>query len=365
MAPIMESLPILQEKSMATVTEYSVPSSPDGAVTPYDGKTHVFNIDMPAYSDKVMLTFNNAVKQTTGFESGATKLKNMLRDSNELIVCPGVYDGISARVALQVGFSALYMTGAGTTASRLGMADLGIAQLADMKEHAEMIANLDPYGPPLIADMDTGYGGPLIIDKAVKSYIRAGVAGFHIEDQIQNKRCGHLQGKKVVPAEEFYMRIRAAKAAKEAMNSDIVLIARTDALQQLGYDECVKRLKVARDMGADVGLLEGYTSKEMAAKTVKEFAPWPILLNMVENGSTPIITTKEAQEMGFRIMIFSFAALAPAYLAIQETFLRLKRDGVVGTPKNLTPRALFDVCGLKDSIVVDTAAGGGAFADGV
>lgn len=159
-----------------------VPSSPDGAVTPYDGKTHVYNIDMPAYSDKVMLTFNNTVKQTTGFESGATKLKNMLRDSNELIVCPGVYDGISARVALQVGFPALYMvrfkvpwqhqlpvgkyhanlrvqTGAGTTASRLGMADLGIAQLSDMKDHAEMIANLDPYGPPLIADMDTGYGG--------------------------------------------------------------------------------------------------------------------------------------------------------------------------------------------------------------
>ncbi|KAJ8067700.1 hypothetical protein OCU04_003306 [Sclerotinia nivalis] len=338
MAPIMDALPIVEDKPTAAVTEYSVSSPQDGAVV---------------------------APPSTSYVSGATKLKNMLRDSNELIVCPGVYDGISTRVALQVGFPALYMTGAGTTASRLGMADLGIAHLSDMKDHAEMIANLDPFGPPLIADMDTGYGGPLIVDKAVKAYIRAGVAGFHIEDQIQNKRCGHLAGKKVVPEEEYYMRIRAAKGAKDAMRSDIVLIARTDALQQLGYDECIKRLKVARELGADVGLLEGYTSKEMAAKTVKEFAPWPILLNMVENGATPIITTKEAQEMGFRIMIFSFAALAPAMLAIQETFLRLKKEGVVGTPKNVTPRALFEVCGLQESIVIDTAAGGGAFADGV
>ncbi|KAI4148766.1 MAG: hypothetical protein LQ340_004944 [Diploschistes diacapsis] len=91
--------------------------------------------------------------------SGAAKLKRMLENGNELIVCPGVYDGLSARAAMEVGFDALYMTGAGTTASRLGMADLAIAQLHDMKEHAEMIANLDPFGPPLIADMDTGYGG--------------------------------------------------------------------------------------------------------------------------------------------------------------------------------------------------------------
>ncbi|KFY78118.1 hypothetical protein V498_09189, partial [Pseudogymnoascus sp. VKM F-4517 (FW-2822)] len=185
------------------------------------------------------------------YMSGATKLKNMIEQTDELIVCPGVYDGLSARIALRVGFSALYMTGAGTTASRLGQPDLGIAHLHDMKEHAEMIANLDPYGPPLIADMDTGYGGPIMIANSVKSYIRAGVAGFHIEDQVMNKRCGHLQGKRVVPAEEFYTRVNAAKAAKDAMHSDIVLIARTDALQMHGYDECIKRLETACKMGAD------------------------------------------------------------------------------------------------------------------
>ena len=204
-----------------------------------------------------------------------------------------------------------------------------------------------------------------MVANSVASYIRAGVAGFHIEDQIQNKRCGHLAGKKVVPAEEFYQRIRAAKGAKTRLRSDITLIARTDALQTLGYEECLRRLKGARDIGADVGLLEGFTTKEQAAQAVKDLAPWPLLLNMVENGASPVITTAEAREMGFRIMIFSFASLAPAYVAIRNTLLRLKAEGVVGTCEDLTPRRLFEVCGLKDSMSIDIEAGGIAFAEGV
>ncbi|THC94284.1 hypothetical protein EYZ11_006220 [Aspergillus tanneri] len=297
--------------------------------------------------------------------AGASKLRRQLHESNELIVCPGVYDGLSARVAMEVGFKALYMTGAGTTASRLGMADLGLAQLYDMRTNAEMIANLDPYGPPLIADMDTGYGGPLMVSKSVQQYIQAGVAGFHIEDQIQNKRCGHLAGKKVVAMEEYVTRIRVAKQTKDRLHSDIVLIARTDALQQHGYNECIKRLQAARDLGADVGLLEGFTSKEQAQQAVQDLAPWPLLLNMVENGAGPVITVKEAQEMGFRIMIFSFASLAPAYLGIKGALERLKNDGITGIPDGLSPKRLFEVCGLMDSVRIDTDAGGSGFANGV
>ncbi|KAH2291982.1 hypothetical protein KXW02_000032 [Aspergillus fumigatus] len=297
--------------------------------------------------------------------AGATKLRRYLRDTDELIVCPGVYDGLSARIAMQLGFRALYMTGAGTTASRLGMADLGLAQLYDMRTNAEMIANLDPFGPPLIADMDTGYGGPLMVAKSVQQYIQAGVAGFHIEDQIQNKRCGHLAGKKVVSMDEYLTRIRAAKQTKDRLRSDIVLIARTDALQQHGYDECIRRLKAARDLGADVGLLEGFTSKEMARQAVQDLAPWPLLLNMVENGAGPVITTKEAKEMGFRIMIFSFASLAPAYLGIKSVLERLKNEGITGIPEGLGPKKLFEVCGLMDSVRIDTEAGGDGFTNGV
>ncbi|CAG8241539.1 unnamed protein product [Penicillium salamii] len=295
----------------------------------------------------------------------ASKLRRMLKDTKDLIVCPGVYDGLSARIAMEVGFKGLYMTGAGTTASRLGMADLALAQLHDMKTNAEMIANLDPFGPPLIADMDTGYGGPLMVSKAVQQYIQAGVAGFHIEDQIQNKRCGHLAGKKVVGLDEYLTRIRAAKLTKDRLHSDIVLIARTDALQQHGYEECIRRLKAAREIGADVGLLEGFTSKEQARQAVQDLAPWPLLLNMVENGASPLITTKEAEEMGFRIMIFSFATITPAYQGIKTTLQRLKTDGVVGTPEGLGPKTIFDVCGLMDAMKVDTESGGDGFVDGV
>lgn len=203
------------------------------------------------------------------------------------------------------------------------------------------------------------------MSKSVQQYIQAGVAGFHIEDQIQNKRCGHLAGKKVVSLDEYVMRIRAAKMTKERLHSDIVLIARTDALQQHGYDECIARLKAARDLGADVGLLEGFTSKEQARQAVQDLAPWPLLLNMVENGATPLITTKEAQEMGFRIMIFSFASITPAYIGIRSALERLKNDGVVGIPAGMGPRKLFEVCGLMESMQIDTAAGGDGFVDGV
>lgn len=302
---------------------------------------------------------------TSPFVPASTRLQNMLKNTNDLIVCPGVYDGLSARTALEVGFDALYMTGAGTAASRLGMADLGLATLADMRAQAEMISNLDPFGAPVIADMDTGYGGPMMVDRSVCEYIRAGVAGFHIEDQLLQKRCGHLKGKQVVEREEYYSRIRAAQAARVRMGSDIVLIARTDALQMRGYDECVARLKVARDLGADVGLLEGLSSKEMAANAAKELAPWPLMMNSVENGASPLITVDEARSMGFRFMIFSFASLAPAYTAIKTTLERLKVEGMVGTEKKITPKKIFEVCGLDHLTEVEANAGSNAFAGGV
>jgi methylisocitrate lyase len=204
-----------------------------------------------------------------------------------------------------------------------------------------------------------------MVAKSVQQYIQAGVAGFHIEDQISNKRCGHLAGKRVIGLEEYLTRIRAAKLTKDRLHSDIVLIARTDALQQHGYDECITRLKAARDIGADVGLLEGFTTREQMKQAVQDLAPWPLLLNMVENGASPVVTTKEAEEMGFRIMIFSFASIVPAYAGIRAALLRLKTEGVVGTPEGLGPKKLFEVCGLMDAVKLDTEAGGDGFEDGV
>lgn len=275
----------------------------------------------------------------------------------------GVYDGLSARIALETGFDGMYMTGAGTTASRLGAADLGIAQLSDMSSNAEMIANLEPFGPPLIADMDTGYGGPLIIARAVQQYHRAGVAAFHIEDQIAQKRCGHLSGKEVVDVETYIQRIKACVSAAARLRSDIVIIARTDALQSRGFDDCITRLKRARDEGADMGILEGVSTKEQALQAVNELSPWPLCYNSVENGHSPLISVGEAQAMGYRAIIFSFAGISPAYTAIKSTFDRLKTEGITGS--GVTPKAIFQVCGLEESIMVDTVSGGSAFAKGV
>ena len=201
--------------------------------------------------------------------------------------------------------------------------------------------------------------GPVTIDQTVNQYIRANVAAFHIEDQVLTKRCGHLSGKKVVTNDVFLSRIRAARAAIDTAQADIQLIARTDANQQLGYDECITRLKAARDWGADVGLLEGFKSKEEAARAVKELAPWPLLLNIVENGHSPLITVDEAREMGFRIMIFSFAGLAPAYMAMRTAYAKLKHDGITGIQgTGVGPKVLFDVCGLQEAVHVDEQAGG-------
>lgn len=201
--------------------------------------------------------------------------------------------------------------------------------------------------------------------RTVEQYIRSGVAGAHLEDQVLAKRCGHLGGKSVVSRDEFLQRIRAADAARRRMRSDFVLIARTDALSTLGYDECVARLRLARACGADMGVLEGFKTKEQAARAVRDLHPWPLMYNSVENGASPLVTVAEARDMGFRCMVFSFATLAPAYAAIRDTLLRLKTEGVVGTPGNIGPVKLFEVCGLEHSIHVDMASGGSAFAGGV
>jgi 2-methylisocitrate lyase-like PEP mutase family enzyme len=257
-----------------------------------------------------------------------------------------------------------FQTGAGTAASVHGQADLGICTLNDMRANAEMIANLSP-STPLIADADTGYGGPIMVARTTEQYARAGVAAFHIEDQVQTKRCGHLGGKQLVDLPTYTTRIRAAVQARQRLGSDIVVIARTDALQSFGYDESLDRLKAARDAGADMGFLEGISSREMAAQAVQDLAPWPLLLNMVEHGSTPAISAAEAKEIGFKMIIFPFATIGPALTAMREGLEKLKRLGLPGLDPELTPQMLFRVCGLDESVKLDAEAGGAAFEGGV
>ncbi|KIW15525.1 hypothetical protein PV08_05571 [Exophiala spinifera] len=288
------------------------------------------------------------------------RLRDLLADPEHIVVAPGVYEGISARIALSLGFEALYMTGAGTSMSRLGYADLGLTTQHDMVSQAETIANISP-STPLIADADTGYGGPVAIARTVSKYARAGVAALHIEDQVQEKRCGHLLGKEIVAREVFYSRIRAAVNARRDLGLDILIVARTDSRQSYGFEEARNRLLRAAEIGADVVFPEALTSTSELAEMVRAMRRTPCLLNMVTKGVTPELSVDQAKELGFRIVIFPIAGFGGAIKGITESLATLKSTG--REPEDLIGvKQAFELCGLNECIELDKRAGGKALA---
>ncbi len=304
--------------------------------------------------------------------SSCARLRKMLA-SGEIVAAAGVYDGMSARLAINEGFKALYMTGAGTAASVLGMPDLGITNMTDMVTNAANIAALDPT-VPLIADADTGFGESLSVARTVRAYMRAGVAAMHLEDQVLNKRCGHLGNKEIVSEDVFVRRIRAAAAARDALRAvtgqDIVLIARTDSLQSLGYEAAVARLRAAGAAGAEVAFLEGMTSREHVDNVCKDLKDtgMPVLYNMVAGGVTPEVSIGEAETLGFGIIIFPSAILGVVMEAAQKQLRHLLKTGLQIVPESRLkegPKALFEAMGLAECIAFDRMVGGASYANGV
>ena len=215
----------------------------------------------------------------------------------DIVVAPGVYDGITARLVELAGYPAAYMTGAGTSLSR-GYPDLGLLTLTEMAGNAAVITRTSEL--PLIADADTGYGNELNVTRTVQEYERAGVAAMHLEDQVAPKRCGHLAGKEVVARDEFVAKIRAAAAARR--NPDFVLIARTDARAVLGLEEALWRVNAALAAGADVGFVEAIPDMAELADVPRR-VNGPCLLNVVQGGKTPEVNLLDAQAMGYRLAI--------------------------------------------------------------
>lgn len=207
-----------------------------------------------------------------------------------------------------------------------------------------------------------------MVGRTVTQYMLAGVAGMHLEDQVVSKRCGHLKGKQLVSVEEYASRIKAAVMARNAARGDIVLIARTDALQSLGYDGALTRLKAAITEGADVAFLEGVETREQAERFVKDVAPTPCLFNNVPGGVSPDFTVDEAKEIGYRIAIYPALGIEVVYPAVKKAIQQLMKGGKVESVekdgKRWSPRELFDVCGLKESMEFDVAAGGTAYSNG-
>jgi 2-methylisocitrate lyase-like PEP mutase family enzyme len=220
-----------------------------------------------------------------------------LLEAPGLIVAPGAYDAITARLIAQAGFPLVYMTGAGTAAA-LGFPDYGLLTMTEMVDNAARIAR--SVSVPVLADADTGYGNELNVTRTVREFEARGVAGIHLEDQVSPKRCGHLDGKEVVGRDRFVSTIRAAVEARRS--PEFVIVARTDAVATDGFDEAVDRANAALDAGADVAFVEALTSMtEVAA--VPQRVHGPCLLNVVPGGKTPMVDLKEVDELGYRIAL--------------------------------------------------------------
>jgi 2-methylisocitrate lyase-like PEP mutase family enzyme len=270
------------------------------------------------------------------------QLRELLRQDG-LITAPGAYDCITARMIQQAGFSAVYMTGAGT-AAMLGYPDYGLVTMSEMVQNAGRIAAA--VSVPVIADADTGYGNELNVVRTVREYEQRGVAGIHLEDQGFPKKCGHLENKVVVPLEDYVAKIKAAVSARS--DPDFLIIARTDARAVLGFEEAVRRANAALDSGADMAFVEAPESLgEVAA--VPRLVRGPCLLNMVWRGKTPDIALDDAQAMGYKFAILP-VLLFNAVVGISDRMLdELKRQRRHPMPvADVAPKEFFRRMGAED-----------------
>ncbi|BCJ86149.1 isocitrate lyase/PEP mutase family protein [Effusibacillus dendaii] len=268
--------------------------------------------------------------------NGAKKLRELLNKEG-MLLAPGAFDCITARLIEQAGFEAIYMTGAGTSASRLGFPDYGLATMTEMVENAGRIAAAVQI--PLVADADTGYGNELNVIRTVHEYESRNVAGIHIEDQEFPKKCGHLDNKEVIPMPEFISKIRAA--AHERRNPDFLIIARTDARAVIGFEEAVQRANAALEAGADMAFVEAPQTIE-EIKEIPKRVNGPCLLNVVQGGKTPQINLKEAEQFGYKLAILPGVLLAATVLACDDALEQIKTTHAHPTfSKNITIREKF------------------------
>ena len=267
-----------------------------------------------------------------------------LLESGQTIVAPGAFDPLSARLVEEAGFPAVYMTGFGTSAALIGRPDVGLLTMTEMAGNAGRIA--DCVDVPVIADADTGYGNPLNVIRTVAAYEAAGVAGIHIEDQVAPKKCGHMEGKLVIPAGEMAEKVRAATEARA--QPDFVIIARTDARAVEGLEAALERGRRYRDAGADVLFIEALTSEAEAEAAVRALPGVPLLFNWAEGGKTPPISLERVRELGYRIIIFPISTLLAATAAMRGILHEIARAGTpAGAMSELPTFAEFvDFIGL-------------------
>ena len=251
-------------------------------------------------------------------------------EAGEMVLAPGCYDALGARLIEQAGFPAAYMTGFGSAASHLGRPDVGLMTMSEMVDNARQIA--EAVDIPVIADADTGYGNSLNVIRTVREYEAAGVAAIHLEDQVTPKKCGHMDDKQLVPAHEMASKVAAAAAARRS--PDFLIIARTDARAVEGLDAALRRARRYREAGADALFVEAPQSVSEIEAIAQEFTDVPLLFNYAEGGKTPAVSYELLRELGFSLVIFPLTLLLSATGAMRAALARVKADG---TPMGLLP----------------------------
>jgi carboxyvinyl-carboxyphosphonate phosphorylmutase len=262
-----------------------------------------------------------------------TQFKEMILEPDILVV-PSAYDALSAKVIEKAGFRAVHMTGSGTSASMLGYPDLGFTTVSEMANHAKnLVLAVDV---PLVVDADSAYGNALNTMRTVREFERAGVAGIHIEDQVTPKRCGHLEGKRIISMDEMVGKLEAAVAARE--DDDFQIIARTDARECVNMEEAIRRSHAYVEAGADCIFLEAPLSVDEMRHIRREIDA-PLLANMVEGGKTPWLTAEELGDIGFDLVIYPLSGWMAAAVVLRELMAELRDTG--------TTQAFWDRLGMR------------------
>lgn len=253
-----------------------------------------------------------------------TRALRQILASPRATVVPGVFNALAARLAESVGFPVVYATGAGIANSMLGLADCGLMSMKEVLDQVNYIVNA--VSVPVIADADTGYGNPVNVFRTVKEFEKAGVAAIQLEDQVMPKRCGHFAGKQVVSREEMLASLRAALDAR--VDSDLVLIARTDACAPLGIEEAIERAQIYADAGADVTFVEAPRSRQELELVGRRLgARVPQLVNLMEGSVTPVLELDELEALGFKIVLYANSALRASLLAMRNVLSHLRTAG--------------------------------------
>jgi len=252
--------------------------------------------------------------------------------ARELTVAPGVFDLVSARIADQAGFDALYMTGYGVSASRMGLPDAGLTSFADMVDQARRLAAATSR--PLIADADTGFGGLLNVRHTVEGYEAAGVAAIQLEDQEFPKKCGHAEGRRVIDTADMVKKVEVAVDSRTS--DDVLIIARTDARSSLGLIEAIARGQAYADAGADLVFVESPETEDEFARIAAEIDA-PLVANMVEGGFSPMLSTDRLAALGYTVALFPTMGLFAATAAMQSAYATLHSDGMSPGSDELMP----------------------------